>query len=92
MALQSIKPRPPVNSPNRFGGDTAIAGTGGATGGGGENAQLDAVRHARGAAFRVNSNRRERLILAGNQAGTLAAGRPELTKLHRPEMRYHLRR
>jgi hypothetical protein len=41
MALQSIKPRLPVNPPNRSGGDTAIAGTGGTTGGGGEQARLE---------------------------------------------------
>jgi hypothetical protein len=45
MALQSIKLRPPANSPSQFGG--AIAGIAIAIGVGGENAQLDAVRHAR---------------------------------------------
>jgi len=47
MALQSIKPRLPVNPPNRSGGDTAIAGTGGSTGGGGEQARLE-PHNARG--------------------------------------------
>jgi hypothetical protein len=41
MALQSIEPRLPVNSPNRSGGDTAIAGAGGITGDGGEQARLE---------------------------------------------------
>jgi hypothetical protein len=47
MALQSIKLRPPANSPSQFGGAIAIAGIAIAIGVGGENAQLDAVRHAR---------------------------------------------